>query len=326
MVSVALLGIVVIIALIGIERDLFTKKFRISFVAESGTGFIEGMPVKLSGFRIGRVKTIDLSDDARVVVTLEINRKYGKWLREGTVARLIKEGLIGEAIVEVTRGRPDGKKLKEGDTIPYERVGGIEELVKKATPVLKEIKEIIDYANDPQGDLKGTIRNMRLLTSELLDMKKDIDATLFEVKKSIQNADLMIRETHKLIEGLDKKGLMVVDRASHVVKNMGEVTEDIKPVVNKLDNIVTKTEKATERLPEVTEKVEAIADNMKEITGILLDETPRITRILADTEDVLKESKSTIKGIRKSWPMRLILPPPEKPGLVPLDSFLYREE
>jgi phospholipid/cholesterol/gamma-HCH transport system substrate-binding protein len=57
-VTAALAALIAAIVYIGIENRLFTKKYHLRFTVDRGTGFSQGMPVKLSGFRIGRVKEI----------------------------------------------------------------------------------------------------------------------------------------------------------------------------------------------------------------------------------------------------------------------------
>lgn len=106
MVLVAIIGIAVVFVLLGLERDIFTPKYRLRFVTESGSGFVEGMPVKLSGFKIGRVRSTELTEGANVLVTIEINKRYQKWIRADSKVHLAKEGYIGESYIEVTTGHP----------------------------------------------------------------------------------------------------------------------------------------------------------------------------------------------------------------------------
>ena len=65
-IATALVGIVIAAVLFGLQKDFFTKKYSLRFTAERGTGFTKGMPVKLSGFRIGRVTAISLNKLAMV--------------------------------------------------------------------------------------------------------------------------------------------------------------------------------------------------------------------------------------------------------------------
>ncbi len=50
------------------------------------------MAVKLRGFNIGKVEKLELTDDARVKVTLSILRSHMKWVKSDSKARLLKEG------------------------------------------------------------------------------------------------------------------------------------------------------------------------------------------------------------------------------------------
>lgn len=321
LVLLTMAGIVAVIVLIGVERDVFTKKFRIHFIAESGTGLIEGMPVKLSGFRVGRVKELELADDARVRVTLEINKRYRKWIRRGSMASLVKEGFIGEAVVEISVGEAGAEPLPDGGFIPFEKAGGIEELVARAKPVLVEVKDIIHYANDPDGDLKTTVRNMRLLTSELLDIRAEVTRTLAEIRKTFEGATAIVDKAGGVVDRIDREAAPVVESVSRVVANVESASEELGPVIERVKAVARRTDRVVERLPEVERKVEAVIDNIKRISDVVAGESARIREILVNMDEAAAEGKEAVKGVRRSWPLRLMMPPVEEPSLIPFDSF-----
>ena len=103
----ALAAIVAAVLYIGSETDLFGEKYYLRLKSHSGTGIQKGMPVKLSGFRIGRIDRIELDDQAQVTVRLTIDRKYSKWIREDSAATLQQEGLVGDTVISVSAGSPD---------------------------------------------------------------------------------------------------------------------------------------------------------------------------------------------------------------------------
>ncbi len=308
MVVIAVLGVVLVMAFIGLEKDLFSAKYRVYFISESGSGFIEGMPVKLSGFRIGRVKKIELTEDARVRVVAEINRKYERWIRDDSVARLSKEGLIGDPYVEVTAGSAERRMLANNDAIPYVKEGGMEELVEKAKPVLNEITEIIHYVNDPEGDIKVMLSNLKDLSIEARETRKAVDATLKDAGKSIRDADRLVLDMN--------------DRTKVLIENADRTISRLDPVITRIEEITGKAGTAVDKLPETMEKVDRIADNMKLLTDALAKETPRIREILVNADETLRESKEMVKGVRESWPVRLMAPPVKGPELVPFDGYL----
>lgn len=308
MVVIAVLGVALVMAFIGLEKDLFSAKYRVYFISESGSGFIEGMPVKLSGFRIGRVKKIELTEDARVRVVAEINRKYERWIRDDSVARLSKEGLIGDSYVEVTAGSAERRMLANNDAIPYVKEGGMEELVEKAKPVLNEITEIIHYVNDPEGDIKVMLSNLKDLSIEARETRKAVDSTLKDAGKSIRDADRLVLDMN--------------DRTKVLIENADRTISRLDPVITRIEEITGKAGTAMDKLPETMEKVDRIADNMKLLTDALAKETPRIREILVNADETLRESKEMVKGVRESWPVRLMIPPVKGPELVPFDGYL----
>ena len=82
-----------------------------------------------------------------------IDRKYEIWIRRDSVARLVKEGLVGDAVIEISAGSPGQPQLQEGELLTFEKSKSIDEQIdeisEKVKPVLLEIKEIISYVNNP---------------------------------------------------------------------------------------------------------------------------------------------------------------------------------
>jgi phospholipid/cholesterol/gamma-HCH transport system substrate-binding protein len=319
LVLAALTGVVLLIVFLGVERGYFTKKFSIHFVTESISGFSKGMPVKLSGFKIGRVKGFEFIEGAKVRVTIVINRKHQVWLRTGSKARRSKVGYIGESYIEITVGDSDGRMLDDGDLIPYETTGGVEELIKEALPVLDEVKDIIHYINDPAGDIKIILGNMRDLSSDLLGTK----AQLLE---GIADAVGVVKKLDSIVGKFDEKGDKVMDSAQRAFKNVEELSLRFVPVMEKFELIAGEAEEAARRLPEMARKIEGIVDDVKALTGEIADKGPVIGKMLSDAGEAASGGKEIVSGVKKSWPVRLMLPPKKAPELVPLDSFLFEKE
>ncbi|MBI5641894.1 MAG: MCE family protein [Deltaproteobacteria bacterium] len=308
MVAVAVLGIVAVFIMIGLEKDLFTTKYRLHFTSESGSGFVEGMPVKLSGFKVGRVKKIELTEDAKVRTVTELNKKYEKWIRHGSVARLSKEGLIGDPYVEITVGDGTKRTFADGDSIPFEKAGGMEELITEMKPILTEVKDIIHYVNSPDGDIKVMLGNLKDLTSEVKETRKTLDQTLRDASAAVKNADRLV--------------INLNDKSSSAIENVNRAFLRLEPIMVKIENITDKAGAAAEKFPATVEKIDRIADNVKILTDGLVGETPRIREILINADETLRESKTMIKGVKESWPLRLMAPPAKSPELIPFDSFL----
>lgn len=316
MVLVAILGVVAIMLFIGREKDIFTKKFTIHFVADSGRKLSTGMPVKLQGFKVGKIKDMELSDDSMVHVTLEVNRKYKAWVKTGTKAKLMKEGFIGEPFIELTGGDEDGVVLGDNDLVPFERRAELEELINEAKPVLNEIKEIILYANDPEGDIKTTLNNIRELTDELAGARHDLATAIKETSE-------LVSQSNELMKKVNARSGPMLEKTDHVLTSLDAVSTRLVPVMERMDTVTQRAEEATRTLPETARNLNSMVDNLRVITGSFAAEAPVIRELITDAGATMGEAKEMVRGVKKSWPVRLMMPEPAEPRFAPLDAFVY---
>ncbi|CAH2031641.1 MlaD family protein [Trichlorobacter ammonificans] len=275
----ALAGVVLVVALVGYQKDLFTSTYTLHFTVDRGTGFTKGMPVKLSGFRIGRVTDLALNNQAMVDITIEVAKKYHSWVRSDSTVKLVKEGLVGDSIVEVSVGSLDKPQVKDGDSLTYVKTKGLDELAdeiaEKVKPVLIEVKEIISYVNDPEGDLKKTVRNLELLTRNL------------ETTRS--NADALLSGANRNLEGIARQTATLLDTTGRKIDSL-----DLTTINASLD-----------RLPPLLDKTDAAMANLVQIsddTRLMTRQTfPLLPGLLSRTEELLFSTDRLMNTLNRSW-------------------------
>jgi len=299
----ALVGVIAVILFIAIESDMLKSTYSIRLIAPKGTGFSQGMPIKLSGFRIGRVKSITLNDSAAVDVVLHIDSKYKKWIRKDSVARLIKEGMIGDFIIEITSGTsqeliPENGVITLGSSMAFEDIAN--ELAAKVTPVLLDIRDIISYINREDGDIKQGIRNLRELSGNL--------------EQSRQHADLLLISGRDTVEGTGKK-------LDSLLALTGARLEQVEPVILKVDRSMNSVEKS---LPPLLEKLDASLVNIEQLSRGMKNTSaaalPQIPGLINKAEVVIGQSEDLLEGMKWIWPLSSVVAPPEHNLLIRRDS------
>jgi len=290
---IAVIGIIATVAFIGVERGLFTAKYKIYFTVDKGTGFFEGMPVKLSGFKIGKIDSLSLDEHAKVKVILLINKKYGKWIREDSKAILTKEGFIGETVIDVTVGSQGKPVLKDDSAIQFEKTRGLEDIAEEVKPVLNEIRDIISYVNDPKGDIKQAIANLKTLSSGLNATKENADKLLKNADSNISGVSSNVSKTLKNVDSL----------VSNADKTISSMNDKINPVIDKLNRAMDNAEKTTASLKDAVEKA-----------------APKVPPLLSKGEDTLSDSNEVVKSLKQIWPIRLFIEKP-KDSLIHGDSY-----
>jgi phospholipid/cholesterol/gamma-HCH transport system substrate-binding protein len=306
-IAIALVGVVVAVVLFGVQKDFFTKKYTLRFTVDRGTGFTKGMSVKLSGFRIGRITSIALNEQAMVDIYIEIDRTYHTWIRSDSTVKLVKEGLVGDNIIDLSVGSPEKPELKDSDAIMYIKTKGLDELAdeiaQKVKPVLIEVRDIIGYINNPDGDLKKTIRNIELLTRNLEGTRQKADTLLSSTTGNINlvtaKATTMIDITNKKVDGID-----------------------LSPILTRVNSTLDNLDK---KVPALLDKADATMENITRIsyeTRILSEKTfPKIPGIASQVEDVMFSTDRLINSLQNTWILRDSSAPSGRHDFIRGDSY-----
>ncbi|HIJ94258.1 MAG TPA: MCE family protein [Desulfuromonadales bacterium] len=287
------LGLVVLaVVMIGRERDLFTKKYELRFSVAKGTGFTAGMPVKLSGFRIGRVKSLALNEQAAVDIILQIDRQYQKWIKRDSRVKLVKEGLVGETVVEVSVGSTNQPVLQENEVLAWTPTKSFEEvadeLAEKVKPVLIEVRDIIGYINDPKGDVKSSLHNIRLLSGNLEETRL-------------------------------QAGRFITTTGNDVHLTAGKAAGAIEASTRALQSAERSLTIIEQRLPQLLEKTDCSLTNIEQLSsqaeqaasGIL----PRVPVLLDKGEQAADDAGQVIDSVKRIWPLSAVV---SQPGAAPL--------
>lgn len=306
---------------LGAGRDLFTPKYLLHFTVDKGTGFAAGMPIKLSGFRIGRIHDIALNEEARVDIQIQIARKYQKWIREDSVARLAKEGLVGDEVIELSVGKPNRRMLEDGDRLNFEKTKSLNEhaaeIADKVKPLLLEVTATVDYINNPEGDFKKSLRNLQLLSGELRTARgeagRQLTATVDNLNQTITKAASTLDHSRDSLHAFEAT-LGKVDRVT------GAAAESLPDLLQRLARILGNFEQTSVNLRQVSEgelpdlllRLDRILDNLEQTSGNLKkvsgEVAPEIPELVAEVDTTLKEARQVIGAVQEIWLIRNKLP------------------
>lgn len=204
---VAVLGILLIIVAIGIRQDFFSPTTRLYFITDSAQGIDSGMAVKLSGFRIGQVQKLELTDKAQVKVTLSLTGRYMPMVRADSRARQVSEGVIGSNIIEITPGTASAAALAENSQIEFARERGLSQVVgdlySEVVPLIEDMRRVVQRADSVIALMPATLEKM--------------DSALSSANRSFQNLEKM---TASDLPALTRQGRATMEKADKVVESV----------------------------------------------------------------------------------------------------------
>ncbi|MEO7885530.1 MAG: MlaD family protein [Polaromonas sp.] len=269
-------------------RGAFESTQRLVLIAEDSEGVVVGMDLTFSGFPIGRVKRIELANDGKARILVDVAAKDAHWLRTTSVFTLVR-GLVGSTNIRAYTGLLNDPPLPDG----AERTVLLGDAAGEVPKVIAAAKDLIENLNTLTGSggaVGASLANLQTLTERLngpggaltvllgseAEAKK-FAATLERTNSLLTKLDGLAAKTDTQVFG--DKGLMPETRATVVQLNamLGEARTSLK-------------------------KVDALLQDAQAVTRNAKDATDDLGALRADVEASLRKVEGLINEISRKWP------------------------
>ncbi len=228
------------------KKGVFDDKISFNFYTQSAESIHIGMPVRYSGFEIGTINNIRLTEEGRVHVIFTIKKEHAKWIRENTVLRLEKP-LIGSPTIDVltTLEKPE---LESGSTLSIIVQDDINDIINKIEPVVKDLQNIVismsrmtEELASEDGGLFIALENIKNYSGKLIEdnallttLTGDPAATE-SLKNTLTEAEATIQEINTMAEELHRN---VVTPSGQTMEQIDAILKDITRKLETLEGTV----------------------------------------------------------------------------------------
>ena len=292
-----LLGIVGFAAF---KQEWFRPVKQYYMVAETSEGLQQGMSVRLSGFRIGRVQNIELVAARQVRVDFEIFEEYTNYIHQRTCAKLRGENLLGDRFIELGQDSDviDSPLLPEGSQIEYQRGKTIDEMVdsleKQFNPILNNLGTLAESLPNTVTKLDGTIDQANGLITDLRSEEGYLVTGLQSLKQALDQ----FAELANALQSEDS-GLMV--GVANFNKTATTLNTKIGPLIDSLQSgSATLNDTAVE-----ARKLFVDANEMvKNINHIVEESSDDVPRMVKEGASAAGKADDVIDSVRRMWPVR----------------------
>ncbi|HET6460986.1 MAG TPA: MlaD family protein [Syntrophales bacterium] len=266
------------------SKGFFTKEYIYALSSKSGEDLTEGMPVVFSGFKIGKVESLNLNDEGILLVSIRIPEQHVKWIRSDSKFSLYKP-LIGSARLIVTTENMNSPPLPLKSIPELTMVSDINETIKRVQPTLDKVDRVLAHVENitanlanPEGDVNKILRHSERLTENLA--KKD---TLIEMavgsKESVQAVNESLKKVRDMLAKTDEQ-VYGKDGVLPLVRTI------LKDVIVKL------------------EKMNTAVDNLVKISGETAESTKDLKVLRTEIETTINSIGNTVKEIEKKIPFK----------------------
>lgn len=278
------------IGYVAYKKGFFAKIPIFTLSAKSGEELTEGMPVVFSGFKIGTVHTLELSDDGSVLIRIKVPEQHVKWLRTDS-AFIVNKPLIGSPRIVVVTNNLQSPLLSTKQVPEVTNINDINETIKKAQPLLDKITNIagnieIVTANlkDPEGEVRKILANTERLTNNLSQKKSLLEMAISD-QKSIEALYAAMRQTKDITQQVEAI-LQKVDKMALKTDAAVYGEEGTLPLVNKsLKDVLTKLQ----NLNTTVNNINKISDDVAASTSDMIGLREQIDATAASLNELVRE-------------------------------------
>lgn len=265
--------------------------YRVRAIFMNAFSVIEGENVRVAGVNVGRIESIDVTEDHRAAVVLRIEKEGFQDFRSDAECSIRPQSLIGEKYVECTptQPRPEGTPAPP----PLKVVESGEGEGQRLLPVAQTNQPVdIDLVNNlmrlPYRQRFAIILNE--LGTGLAGRGRDL-------RVAIRNADPALKETDEVLAILARQNEVLADLArdgDRILAPLARERQRVASFVERAGEVATATaerdrdlEANLERLPAflrelrpTMQRLGALSDEMTPVLSDLGDVAPDVNRFV----------------------------------------------
>lgn len=205
-VFVGFLLFVIVIFVIGRQKNLFSPVYKLSTTFYNVSGLQVGNNIRFCGINVGTVSDLKIINDSTISVDMLINKEYDGLIKNDCRVAISSEGLIGDRILVIHKGSTGAPFAKDGNSLsswePIETdaiLASIEVSAANTEIITEQLAEIMIKINHGNGTLG------RLIQDE--SIAENLSQTILNLKRSAKglNENMVAARSNFLLKGYFKK-------------------------------------------------------------------------------------------------------------------------
>jgi phospholipid/cholesterol/gamma-HCH transport system substrate-binding protein len=269
-------------------RGAFEPTQRLTLVAEDSEGVVVGMDLTFAGFPIGRVRSVELADDGKAHIHVDVPKKDARWLKQSSVFTLVR-GLVGNTNIRAFSGILTDTPLPDGAVRNVLR-GDSSDEIPKLVAAAKDLVANLNALTSAESALAQTLANLQA-TSAKLNGPRGALGTVFGNDRDAQRVVTTLERANALLARLDG----VTARADAQVFGAGGVMSEVRDTVVQLKTLLNDAHGSLK-------KMDAILDDAQAISGSAKAATADLGALRTDVDANLRKIEGLVNEINRKWP------------------------
>jgi virulence factor Mce-like protein len=325
--SLSCFGIVLFLWLsFGGSVPLRPEGYRVEVAFPEATQLAQGAEVRISGVKVGRVKTVEPNEQTGLTDTeLEIDSRFAPIPRD-TRAILRQKTLLGETYVEITPGAPGGPKLADGGSLAEAQVAEtveLDEILRTFDPeTRRQFSVWLDQQGLAVGDNAEAINDaLGLLTP----FAEQTDEVLDVLNHQSAETRALVRDTGEVFDALtERQGQLrdLIVNSNKVWETTAARDAELADTFRVLPTFLRESRTTTRRLTEFAKDTNPLIDQLRPAARQLSPTLVDLDKVAPDLRGLFQDLGPLVKVSRTGLPATEQVLDNTRPLLRRLDPFL----
>ncbi|MBN1546621.1 MAG: MCE family protein [Syntrophaceae bacterium] len=281
--------IVFSILYVAYKKGFFEAEHTYNLYSISGEGLTEGMPVLFSGFKIGKVTSLELDDKGVVLIKINVSERHTKWIRQKSQFTMVRP-FIGTARINVYTDNLSAPPMSSDSRSEVLIVDDINELINKAQPIVAKLSETIDNIEritdnlaNQSGKIDKIISNAEKITTTFSDKKSVVELVLGE-EDSVRAIHQSVRHLESILKNTDEQFFS----SEGTLPQLNGILKDILAKLGKLDTTVDNINRISTNAADSTEDLKVLRSEIDATVAAVKSLSRKIDGILSGKEKEIK--------------------------------------
>lgn len=276
---------IITVLTLGSQHKTFERSITVKTFFENVNGLQKGNNVWFSGVKVGTIRKVNLKENGQVEVEMNIEEVSVKFIPKDVKAKLSSDGLIGNKIIEIYGGTPNGAKIEEGDIVGSDKLLSTDAMMNTLS---KNNDNILAITNDFKlisGRIaagKGSVG--KLLTDET--MVDQLNATTNILKRASENLEKLSANVSAYTAKLNNKGSLANDLVTDTV-----IFAKLRATVSQLQNVADSSQGVIANLKTTGNIINNGLNNKNTPAGMLLNDDQSANKIKITLQNLQSASK-----------------------------------
>lgn len=279
-------------------RGVFEPTQRVVLVADDSEGVSVGMDMTFAGFAIGRVARIELADDGRARILVDVPQTDARWLRTSSIFTL-ERSLVGGTRLRAYSGVLDDPPLPDGAERSVLRGDAAAE-IPQLTAAVRDLLGNLNALTRSDAALARSLDHLEVATGRLAGpqgmagMVTGNEADARRLLQAIERSNALLARLDSLVANADRQVFGQGQPTGPDGRPAGLVG-DVRATVRQLDALLADTRGSLQKLDAVLVEAQGVAANTREATTDL-------TALRAEVEASLRRVDGLILDLNRRWP------------------------